>query len=69
MKHLETRTLWVQGKIEDGTITIKKVDGETIRADILTKYLSAQKLQTLMQQVPVEERDGRHPLAPKLQGD
>ena len=66
VKHLETRTLWVQDKVERGVIRMRKVSGETNRADMFTKYLSAVKLQSLMNQVPVYERDGRHPLAPKL---
>ena len=49
-------------------IQVKKVPGETNVADVLTKYLSASKLQALMAMLPIEPREGRHPLAPKLQG-
>ena len=68
VKHLDTRTLWVQDQVARGVIQVKKVPGETNVADVLTKYLSASKLQALMAMLPIEPREGRHPLAPKLQG-
>ena len=69
VKHLDTRTLWVQDKIDKGIMSIKKVPGETNIADILTKYLPAAKLKDLMAKTPIEGREGRHHLAPRLQGD
>ena len=68
VKHLETRTLWVQEKVDQGTIKIKKIDGNHNVADVLTKYLSAAKLQSLLAGLPVTALEGRHPLAPQLQG-
>ena len=68
MKHLETRTLWVQDKVDEGAVVIKKVGGDRNPADILTKYLSSSKLQSLLADLPVTELGGRHSLAPQLQG-
>lgn len=39
VKHLETRTLWVQDKVESGEMIVRKVDGNNNEADLLTKYL------------------------------
>ena len=68
VKHLETRTLWVQDKVDQGIIKIRKVDGNHNVADLLTKYLSGPKLQTLLAMLPVAPLEGRHHLAPQLQG-
>ena len=68
VKHLETRTLWVQDKVDQGAVVIKKIKGDQNAADILTKYLSGPKLQALLTNLPVTELEGRHPLAPQLQG-
>ena len=68
IKHLETRTLWVQDKVDEGTVKVKKINGDQNTADILTKYLSSLKLRALLANLPVTESEGRHPLAPQLQG-
>ena len=68
VKHLETRTLWVQEKVDQGIIRVKKVDGAHNVADMLTKYLSAAKLQLLLARLLVAALEGRLPLAPLLQG-
>ena len=58
----------MQEKVDRGTIRIKKVDGEKNVADLLTKYLSGPRLQALLASLPVIALEGRHPLAPQLQG-
>ena len=68
VKHLETRTLWVQDKVDAGVVAIKKIGGNDNPADILTKYLSGAKLQSLLGGLPITELGGRHSLAPQLQG-
>ena len=68
VKHLETRTLWVQDKIDEGIVVVKKIGGDRNVADILTKYLSSPRLRSLLAELPVAEVEGRHSLAPQLQG-
>ena len=58
----------MQDKVDQGVIRVRKVDGTSNIADMLTKYLSAAKLQSLLPMLPVAAMDGRHPLAPQLQG-
>lgn len=41
LKHLDTKTLWVQDQVERGIIKMRKVSGTDNPADILTKYLGS----------------------------
>ena len=59
VKNLETRTLWVQDQAERGRLKIKKIDGSTNTADVLTKYLSVQALASLLRRLPVAFELGR----------
>ena len=68
VKHLETRTLWAQDKIDEGTVVVKKIGGDRNVADILTKYLSSPRLRSLLAELQVAEVEGRHSLAPQLHG-
>ena len=68
VKHLETRTLWVQEKVESGEMIVRKVDGNNNVADLLTKYLAGCKIQQFVNALPMMYSEGRHSLAPKLQG-
>ena len=68
VKHLETRTLWAQDKIDEGIVVIKKIGGDRNVADILTKYISIPRPRSLLAELPVAELEGRHSLAPQLQG-
>ena len=67
VKHLETRTLWVQDQVERGRLRVRKIDGEHNQADVLTKYLSGGRLSRLLENLPVRFAGGRHELAPQLQ--
>ena len=66
VKHLETRTLWVQDQVDRGRIGLRKICGQTNVADLLTKYLSGVKLRDLMYSMPVMFESGRHSLAPMI---
>ena len=68
IKHLETRTLWVQDQVARGRIILNKIDGESNPADLLTKYLSGPKIKQLTLLMPIRFTSGRHPLAPQVQG-
>ena len=68
VKHLETRTLWVQDQVERGRVAMRKIDGKTIPADLLTKYLSGTHMGELLDQLSFLFQWGRHKLASQLQG-
>ena len=68
VKHLDTRSLWIQDKVDSGAVTAKKVPGTQNPADLCTKYLAAAVLNRLLSQLPVLELTGRHRFAPQLQG-
>ena len=68
VKHLETRTLRAQDKIDEGKVVVKKIGGDRNVADILTKYFSSPRLRSILGEVPVAEVEGRHSLVPQLQG-
>ena len=67
VKHLETRTLWVQDQVERKRMNVRKIDGKRNPADILTKYLAGARLSELLYSVPIRFLEGRHSLAPQLQ--
>ena len=68
VKHIETRCLWVQDLIGSGKLRVRKVPGETNVADMLTKYLPANKLMQLMGMMPSDFEQGRSHAIPELQG-
>ena len=41
IRHIEVNQLWLQEKVNNGTIEVEKVKGETNRADVLTKLKMA----------------------------
>ena len=44
VRHLDTNLLWVQDKVKQGTLTIKKIQGEKNPADLFTKHLDSSKM-------------------------
>ena len=69
VKHLETRTLWVQDQVIRGRLTLRKIHGDINTSDILTRYLGSERIRSLMSRLPVRFEAGRSTLAPRLQGD
>ena len=57
-----------QGQDRSGYSRGKKIGGDRNVADILTKYLPSPRLRSLLAEFPVTELEGRHSLAPQLQG-
>ena len=59
MRHVKVGMLWVQEKVEDGELEVKKVLGTENPADAMTKNLSGGKIRELMEKISQEERIGR----------
>ena len=68
VKHLETRTLWVQDHVTKDDVRVTKVSGESNIADLLTKYLGPSKLRILLSLTPTSMKPGQSGLVPSLQG-
>ena len=67
LRHLETHTLWVQGKIKNKAFELRKVRGEVNPADLFTKHLTSRdRVRNLTELFSCSFRDGRSAAAPLL---
>ena len=70
IKHLDTRTLWVQQAVRTGRIEVRKVKGTEDPADLFTKHLpTAEKLKQLVELFGCRFEEGRAACAPKMRRD
>ena len=70
IRHLDTRTLWVQQAVRTGRIEIRKVKGTENPADLFTKHLpSEEKLKQLVGLFGCRFEGGRAACAPKMRRD
>ena len=58
LRHLQTRTLWVEDQVKRSTNT----------ADVVTKYLSVQTMTNVLRRLPVAFEHERSSMAAQLQG-
>ena len=63
-RHIEVNQLWIQEKVSDGVLELKKVKGTENIADALTKYLDKEGISKHMIATRQEIRQSRHPLMP-----
>ena len=67
LRHIATHTLWVQEKVRNKEIDLRKVRGEVNPADVFTKHLTSQeRIESLMKLFGCEFRGGRPAGAPQL---
>ena len=66
IRHIEVNQLWLQEKINNGSMEIEKVKGEINRADVLTKFKDGESIKRQLVWTNQLMADGRHDLAPKL---
>ena len=66
IRHIEVNQLWLQEKVNNGTIEVEKVKGEVNRADVLTKFKDGVALKQQLDWTNQRLNVGRHVLAPKL---
>ena len=70
IRHLDTRTLWVQQAVRTGRLEVRKVKGTENPADLSTKHLpSAEKLKQLVELFGCRFEDGRAACAPTMRRD
>ena len=67
LRHIDTQALWMQQKVKDKLIELRKVRGEVNPADMFTNFLlSKERLDSLVNLFNCEFRDGRPEAAPLL---
>ena len=67
LRHIDTRTLWVQQRVRDGSIELRKVRGEVNPADLFTKHLQGEdKVKNLLELFGCRFVSGRAQEAPEL---
>ncbi len=65
VRHVDVNLLWLQGKVREGVLNVRKISLKDNVADVLTKYVSGADIKRLCDMVGVDIRKDRHPLAPK----
>ena len=66
VRHIEVNQLWLQEKVNNGTIQVMKVKGEVNLADAMTKSLDGTGTAKHMELTGQEVVTGRHELTPDL---
>ena len=67
LRHIDTNCLWVQQKVRDGSVELRKVRGEVNPADVFTKHLvGPDRIRDLLKLFNCEYKNGRAASAPKL---
>ena len=67
IRHLDTRTLWMQQAVRSGRIELRKVKGTENPADLFTKHMPPQeKLEQVMNLFGCRFIAGRSKIAPKM---
>ena len=68
VRHLATGDLWVQQLLRHKRVTLEKWPTQTNPADLLTKGLSRDRIQSLLQLMRMQAQGGRAPIAPVRDG-
>jgi hypothetical protein len=67
LRHLDTKTLWIQQAVRNKTIQLRKVPGVANPADLFTKHsLSKERVLDLLRLFSCEYREGRAANAPQV---
>ena len=70
LRHVDTRSLWVQQRVRENEMERRKVRGEVNPADLSTKHLSSEdRVRSLMKLFGCRFEDGRAQEAPQLRRD
>jgi len=67
LRHVDTQCLWIQQRVRDGSVELRKVKGEENPADLFTKHLTSRdRIRSLLDLFGCRYRDGRAAVAPVL---
>ena len=64
VRHIELNQLWLQEKVNNKEIEMRRVKGEDNVADALTKHLDQRNINKHLQATGQRIHEGRHELAP-----
>ena len=65
LRHVQTRYLWVQQRVQEGDLRKKKEPGDTNVSDAPTKPLDEKRMLNLLTMMGYEFRGGKTSLAPE----
>ncbi len=69
LRHVDTQCLWIQQRVRDSTIELRKVRGDVNPADLFTKHIPGnQKIRDLLELFGCRYESGRAASAPLLRG-
>ncbi len=69
LRHVDTQCLWIQQRVRDATIELRKVRGDVNPADLFTKHIPGnQKIRDLLELFGCRYESGRAASAPLLRG-
>ncbi len=66
LRHIDTRSLWIQQKLRSGDLVVRKVRGEANPADLFTKHLPEDRIRELLHLFGCRFTGGRAAGAPLL---
>ena len=66
VRHVEVHQLWVQERVAQGDIEVRKVYRKTNPAESLTKHVGSEDTRVHMHHTCQEFREGRHHIAPQV---
>ena len=65
-RHIQVHYLWVQERVRNGDLELRKVLGTENPADLLTKHLSSPDMLKYLSKFGAEHRDGRAAVTPTV---
>ena len=65
-RHIDVHYLWVQERVRNGDLELRKVLGSENPADLLTKHLSAPDMLKYMSKFGASHQDGRASVTPAI---
>jgi hypothetical protein len=68
LRHVKVGMLWIQERVEDGDLSVAKVLGTENPADLMTKYLTVNKIDQYLDKFGQEVRGGRADKSLKVEG-
>ena len=68
IRHLDTHYLWLQERVRNKDIDIRKVKGDINPADLGTKHLDSAKIKSLTELLKFRFSSGRADACPELSG-